>query len=256
MTEQINPESNNANFNHVVEPKTIEKLNEFLRLAKEDLEKTDKKIKLVDINGNEKIYTPVSVRNDIFRKYFGFLGRITTKIKELNNNDDNYSTIIEAYIDLLMDGKYVRIANAHANKNKYQAIQTQMGNIIETAETSAIGRVLANIGLAGGEFASLDDMIGIVKTKEDEVDESNIKIQDVQILEIKDLLKAKNLKLSEIRPDINDIKDLSYEDGMFLIDEIKKTRKKRNARVIHKQDSKEDNKLESKESFDDEGKVF
>lgn len=245
----------NAKPDHIVEIKTVDIFSKKLEKAKLELEKTDKKIILRNEDtGEQKTYTPVAVRVDIFRKHFGFSGRLISKIKEKNDQE----IIVEATLDILMDGKFVRIANAHANKTRYQSSITQFGNMIETAETSAIGRVLANIGLSGGEFASLEDLVGYKKMNNDGLEISNISIQETQIKEINLLLKEKNYKINELLPEINDVSELNYEEANNLIEELTKKRKKRTSirNKTSENNTSQENNNDKEDNEDNENGMF
>lgn len=251
MSEQVeDTKSLSASKDHSVESKVVEGFSKKLEKAKKELENTSKKIILKTESGDSKVYTPVAVRVDIFRKHFGLSGRIISRIKEKNDQE----VIIEATLDILMDGKFVRIANAYANKTRYQASINQFANMIENTETSAIGRVLANIGLSGGEFASLEDLIEYKKINNDGLDIENLAIQKEQIKEINILLKEKNYKISELNPEINDVSELNYQEAHDLIETLLNKRKKRTA--VRSGSNNKKNKEESvnKEEKDKENK--
>lgn len=194
MTEMVKPELVYAEKAHSVSDKNIITFNEMLASAIEELSNTEKKIVIVSEDGGESKYTPVHVRMDIFRKHFGLFGRIQTSVATMTDG----SVQAEAKLDILMDGKFVRIANAFAHKGGHYLVKYQNTSLTETAETSAIGRVLANIGLAGGEFASVEDVAGILNNDKEE--DISINIQKAQIKEIKELAKSLGQDISELIP--------------------------------------------------------
>jgi hypothetical protein len=215
MSEQIKSEMGAAKESHSVSNTSADWLSLKLQEAMKMVSESPEKIKLVDEEGNEKMYTPVAVRNSIFRKVFGIRGRIMTKSIDSNQKE----VVMESVIDFLMDGKYVRYANAFAGKTQYEAASSQTGkSLLQLAETASIGRVLANIGLSGGEFASIEDLVDFNEKK---IDTSSMGATLKQLELIQDLLKEKNIKLKDSFPFIEDLKKIKYEEAVDLIEELK-----------------------------------
>jgi len=95
-----------------------------------------------------KKYMMVKDRSLIFRKHFGLDARITTE----QTYDDNF---VRSESTVWVGGEIV--ANGFAEE-KRDASFINKTSAAEVAETSSIGRCLANIGLQGGEYASANEM--------------------------------------------------------------------------------------------------
>lgn len=93
-----------------------------------------------------KKYTEVFVRVEAFRKAFGTSLGITTDIVV----DDGQRVVIKAQVmnadDKIIGSGYAEEIRGSTNVNRTSAL--------ENAETSAIGRALASLGLHGGAYAS------------------------------------------------------------------------------------------------------
>lgn len=135
----------------VVEPKEIihpeVELTTIEKMIKEINETTDK----VMIDG--KKYTTVAKRNEILRKHLGFNVKISTK----HLNIDNDKVIFKCKISVWKKGAWQVIATGHAEESR-SATEINKKAAVENAETSALGRALSNLGLSGGEFASINEM--------------------------------------------------------------------------------------------------
>jgi len=103
-----------------------------------------------------KKYTEVFVRVEAFRKAFGTDHGINTEIL----TDDGKRVVVKASITnnagMVVGSGMAEEIRGQGNVNKTSAL--------ENAETSAIGRALASIGLHGGTYASLNE-IDAVRTK-------------------------------------------------------------------------------------------
>jgi hypothetical protein len=97
-----------------------------------------------------KKYTEVFVRVEAFRKAFGTDHGINTEILM----DDGKRVVIKAAITnsagMVVGSGMAEEIRGQGNVNKTSAL--------ENAETSAIGRALASIGLHGGTYASLNEI--------------------------------------------------------------------------------------------------
>jgi hypothetical protein len=97
-----------------------------------------------------KKYTEVFVRVEAFRKAFGTDHGINTEILM----DDGKRVVIKASITnsagMVVGSGMAEEIRGQGNVNKTSAL--------ENAETSAIGRALASIGLHGGTYASLNEI--------------------------------------------------------------------------------------------------
>lgn len=239
MSEQETAQEVMAQGGHNVSDKTADWLSKKLSEAMEMIENSTQKIQIADDSGEIKNYTPVAVRNNIFRKVFGIRGRIVTRRRE---STDDKEVVMEAFIDFLMDGKYVRYANAFAGKTKFEAAASQTGkSMLQLAETAAIGRALANLGLSGGEFSSLEDLVDFNNEK---VSTANMMATDKQIKAIEEGLKSKNVKLNEAFPLVEDIKKIDYKKANEMIAELKEMPEKKSTRRTSRKKQSSDNSQE------------
>jgi hypothetical protein len=184
------------------------------------VKESDKKVEIVDPNtGDKKRYTQVQVRNEIMREVFGFQIRLLTRIVE--NNDQGAT--VEARCDALMNGKFVRIANAFGSKTRQELAMNQVkGSCLPYAETSAIGRVLAGLGLSGGEYASLEDFVAF---KGGKLVAETVSATKEQLNKINTLLKEKSQKITDVS-DYESSDDINYEDAFDIIEKLEKMNKK------------------------------
>lgn len=107
----------------------------------------------VDIDGVK--YTKVSRRVELFRKHFGLSARLITEVL----HTDTESTVMGCNVEIKDEEtkEWDKVANAHSQKYKGKSQMAQTSSM-EMAETAAIGRALANLGLSGGEFASSNEV--------------------------------------------------------------------------------------------------
>tara|TARA_Y100001970_G_C14156397_1_gene815823 strand:+ start:478 stop:1170 length:693 start_codon:yes stop_codon:yes gene_type:complete len=135
-------------------------LNKILGQAVKKVAEIEKNLK-VPTKGGKK-YVMVVDRVRIFRNHFGLDARIITE---------------QTY-----DGVYVRsvtniwvndnlVANGIAEENRNYNIINKT-SAAENAETSSIGRALANLGLQGGEYPSGDEMLKALAQQEQEREKS------------------------------------------------------------------------------------
>lgn len=107
---------------------------------------------IVNIHG--KNYKTVAKRVDEFRQeHKQDLAIITSII----SRDDNTVVMKAEIID--KDGWVIATGYAEENRQESQINRT---SALENCETSAIGRALANFGLAGGEYASADEVANAI----------------------------------------------------------------------------------------------
>lgn len=104
----------------------------------------------MDIKG--KSYTQVASRVEAFRRVFGLDMAIVTEVLDAY---DPELCRVKASIVTAADGKVLATGHAQEDRrqNKINAVSA-----LEVAETSAIGRALAALGLMGGEYASSFEM--------------------------------------------------------------------------------------------------
>lgn len=103
---------------------------------------------IVNIHGKE--YKTVAKRVDEFRKEHKQELGIQTNLVSI----DERTVVIKAEI---INKEGFVIATGYAEENR-QSSQINKTSALENCETSAIGRALANFGLAGGEYASADEV--------------------------------------------------------------------------------------------------
>lgn len=97
-----------------------------------------------------KKYTEVFVRVEAFRKAFGTsLGIVTNVVV-----DDGHRVVVKAEI---IDDKQTTIGSGYAEEIRGQG-NVNKTSALENAETSAIGRALASLGLHGGAYASINEL--------------------------------------------------------------------------------------------------
>lgn len=107
---------------------------------------------IVNIHGKE--YKTVAKRVDEFRKENKTDLAIITSLISI----DEKTVVMKAEI-IGKDG-FV-IATGYAEEDR-EASQINRTSALENCETSAIGRALANYGLAGGEYASADEVANAI----------------------------------------------------------------------------------------------
>lgn len=113
----------------------------------------------VDING--KLYTKVSGRLQILRQNLGFNIRIKTELLHI----DTTLVVAKAEIFIYKDQQWFEIATGHAEELR-DASEINKYSAVENAETSAIGRALASLGLSGDEYASVEELLFAKRRKE------------------------------------------------------------------------------------------
>ena len=97
------------------------------------------------VKGDKK-YTTVAVRVEVFRKYFPDYS-INTRVTV----DDGKRVIVVAEVYAPGTDRPISTGIAEEIRGSSNVNRT---SAVENGETSAIGRALANLGLAGGEYAS------------------------------------------------------------------------------------------------------
>ena len=97
-----------------------------------------------------KMYTQVVHRMEAFRRHHGTDFGVETKILV----DDGHRVVVQAYITFAQGGV---LGSGMAEEIRGQG-HVNTTSALENAETSAVGRALASLGLAGGEYASANEM--------------------------------------------------------------------------------------------------
>lgn len=105
-----------------------------------------------------KKYTQVVHRMEAFRKMHGTDFGVDTHILV----DDGQRVVVKAKI-MNMDGAVIGAGMAEEIRGQGNVNKT---SALENCETSAIGRALASLGLAGGEYASANEMDGVGRKEE------------------------------------------------------------------------------------------
>ncbi len=129
----------------------------------------------IDLKGKQ--YLQVVDRVNLFRYHYGMAYTIDTEILA----DDGTRVLMVASIKD-NDGRVVGKGYAEEIRNAGPVNRT---SAVENCETSAIGRALANIGLAGNEYASAFEMGNIeskekAKVSQEKLKDSQKKVQAIQ----------------------------------------------------------------------------
>ena len=126
-----------------------------------ELANIDKKLK-VATKGSKK-YTMVADRVRIFRKHFG----VDAQIDTTQTFDESY---VRSETTISVGGD--RVANGIAEEDRRFG-PVNKTSAAENAETSSIGRALANLGLQGGEYPSGDELLIAIEQQEKEIPAAN-----------------------------------------------------------------------------------
>ena len=105
-----------------------------------------------------KMYTQVVHRMEAFRRHFGTEYGVDTQVLV----DDGQRVVIKATI---INSSGIQVGSGMAEEIRGQGHVNQT-SALENAETSAVGRALASIGLAGGEYASANEMDAVERKAE------------------------------------------------------------------------------------------
>ncbi|BAQ87567.1 rad52-like recombinase [uncultured Mediterranean phage uvMED] len=119
------------------------------------IDQVDAKRKSSGVDFRGKKYSMVVDRIATFRKSFGWEYGIETRvISELTGEN---MVAVGCYVKN-SEGRIVGSGLAYEHKDNGPVNKT---SALENCETSAIGRALASMGLAGGEYASGDEVYGV-----------------------------------------------------------------------------------------------
>ena len=106
-----------------------------------------------------KKYLQVQDRLEVFRNVFDLDFAIHTHLVEATNN----TVVIKAEIVRVEDNAILATGYAEENRNQGYVNKT---SAVENGETSAIGRALANLGMHGGEYATINEIVNANEDRE------------------------------------------------------------------------------------------
>ena len=122
-------------------------INSSLQAAINEVEKFDDEQK-VNIRG--KLYTQVKDRNRVFRKHFG------TKLEVITEYEFTDMQTVVCKTTCKDKDKILAVGLAEAKRN------SNSDKVLEKTQTVSLGRMLACLGLDGGEFASGDEIAAFI----------------------------------------------------------------------------------------------
>ena len=137
-----------------------------------------------------KLYTQVVHRMEAFRRIHGTDFGLDTEILV----NDGKKVVVKA---IITDKDNRKVGAGMAEEIRGQGM-VNTTSALENAETSAIGRALASLGLAGGEYASANEMDAVVR-KTDALKEKPKPVEKPKI-ELKDL-PPKEIKIPHLTPE-------------------------------------------------------
>lgn len=108
-----------------------------------------------------KKYTTAAIRVEVLRRHLGGEVGIATEIVHWGVEQGTPIVVKATVTDAT--GRILATGHAEEIRGKGQVNAT---SALENAETSAIGRALASLGLSGGEFASANEMEGVERKRE------------------------------------------------------------------------------------------
>ena len=163
----------------------------------------------VEMRGGKK-YTMVKDRVEIFRKHFGHRYGIETSIEYC---DDTYVRMKAVVTEATVMGNEVVhrvVGSGHAEELR-GSTNVNKTSAVENAETGAIGRALASIGIAGSEYASANEMEAVGR-KEEALQTKPAKKQSKPKKEDKATVISPDGRDTHVTTeDDTDLKDLVYE---------------------------------------------
>ena len=145
----------------------------------------------IDLKGKQ--YLQVVDRVNLFRYHYGMAYAIDTEILA----DDGKRVLMVAFVKD-NDGRVVGKGHAEEIRNAGPVNRT---SAIENCETSAIGRALANIGLAGNEYASAFEMGNIENKEKAKVSQEKLKDSQKKVEAIQSEVEKQPAKKEEPHPE-------------------------------------------------------
>ena len=175
---------------------------EHSRLGKAIIELNEiNKTQGVEMRGGKK-YTMVKDRVEIFRKHFDLDFGIETSIEYCDDTFVRMKAVITE-TSRFGDVYYTRVIGSGHAEELRGSTNVNKTSALENCETGAIGRALASIGLAGGEYASANEMEAVGR-KETALKEKPTK---------KEPKPAKQAKTKVINPDGVETEVTVEDDG-------------------------------------------
>ena len=142
----------------------------------------------VDINGKD--YIKIARRVEVLREYFGFNVSIKTKIDHYDEN----SALVSAVVSVYKNDAWHEVATGHAVERR-DSSELNKYSYLENAETSAVGRSLACLGLSGSdEYASSEEVLHSMLKRLSGGDSPNI--DGTSNVESKEIKKTKTDKVA------------------------------------------------------------
>ena len=171
-----------------------------------------------------KLYTQVVHRMEAFRRIHGTDFGLDTEILV----NDGKKVVVKA---IITDKDNRKVGAGMAEEIRGQGM-VNTTSALENAETSAIGRALASLGLAGGEYASANELDAVERKtealKEEPVEKPKIQFKDIPQKEITP--EERRERHEEKIPDFDhwcqqkrtkDQLDAYYNDSQSTLNEIK-----------------------------------
>jgi hypothetical protein len=188
---------------------TKSRINEMLDLIQSLKEKRGIKQK------GGKLYTVVADRVEALRRVSGDYYSIQTELVHYEPSQPDSPVLVKATIRD-PEGRVIVTGHAEEWRSKSYVNQT---SAVENAETSAIGRALAALGLHGGEYASANE-IDIAEAKREHLKAAPPKAVEVAVptpagdavIEVPNEKQSETLFVDVVRtflPECNTVKDLT-----------------------------------------------
>lgn len=170
----------------------------------------------IDMNG--KKYSKVSDRVEVFRQQFGGEFGINTEIDYRTGDTGEAAfsrrggiVICKAMITHIATGSIAGSGHAMAF---YQSDEVNTGSIVEAVETAAIGRALASFGLAGGEYASGNEMAALTAKQQAAV---NMSTQETRVVKQGSKEEPRSQKEREFREAVDNAFPPSENSFSFFV---------------------------------------
>jgi hypothetical protein len=159
-----------------------------------------------------KMYTQVVHRMEAFRQVFGTNLGVDTQVIV----DDGQRVVVKA---IITDSNGMTVGAGMAEEIRGQG-HVNTTSALENCETSAVGRALSSLGLAGGEYASANEMDAVVRKTDAK---STLTPAAIQSSEPKAITTPISID-DEIRmaPNLESLKTLYNRLGMAANDHVAK----------------------------------